>query len=215
MAKEKFPGVFLVDGKIATKATFKGWRPFGEQVVKGYRLWDPNRSKASAAIAKGISKFPIRKDDKILYLGCAHGYTSSFLADIIGKNGIIYAVEFSDRCFKELLPIAEKYGNIVPILEDARLVEKYSWIERVDVVYCDIADPQQTQVAIRNARKFLRKGGYILLAIKSRSIDVTANPKEIVKDEVESLRADAFKIVDWKMLDPFERDHGFVVARMK
>ena len=212
--KEKFPGVFLIDGKVATRATFKDWKPFSEQIVKGYRLWDPNRSKASAAIAKGIAKFPIKKGDKILYLGCAHGYTSSFLADIIGKDGIIYGIEFSDRCFKELLPVARKYRNIVPILEDARLVEKYPWIERVDIVYVDIADPQQTQVAIRNARKFLKKGGYLMLSIKSRSIDVTANPKEIVKDEIETLRADAFKIIDWKMLDPFEKDHGFVVAQL-
>ncbi|MEM5804799.1 MAG: fibrillarin-like rRNA/tRNA 2'-O-methyltransferase [Candidatus Aenigmatarchaeota archaeon] len=212
---EKFPGVFLVDGKVATKATFKEWRPFDEAIISGYRLWDPNRSKASAAIAKGISTFPLKRGDKILYLGAAHGFTVSYLSDIIGKEGIIYAVEFSDRCFKELMQITAKYGNIAPILSDARLFENYGWVEKVDAVYCDIADPQQTETAIRNCREFLKKDGYLLLAIKSRSIDVTASPKQTVLSEIDKLKAAGFKVFDWKMLDPFEKDHGFVVAMMK
>ncbi len=219
LISEKFPGVFLVDGKLATANLTPGKRFFDEALLreggKEYRLWDPNRSKAGAAIAKGIKLFPIAKDSKILYLGAAHGFTPTFLSDIVGENGIIYAVEFSDRCFTDLLPICEKRKNLAPILADARLPDQYSWIEKVDAVYQDIAQPDATEIAIRNCKRFLKKGGYLLLTIKARSVDVTKNPRRLIEEEIEKLKAAGFIIDDWKMLDPFERDHGFIVAMMK
>lgn len=219
LISEKFPGVFLVDGKLATANLTPGKRFFDEALLreggKEYRLWDPNRSKAGAAIVKGIKLFPISKDSKVLYLGAAHGFTPSFLSDIVGENGIIYAVEFSDRCFTDLLPVCEKRKNIAPILADARLPDQYSWIEKVDAVYQDIAQPDATEIAIRNCKRFLKKGGYLLLTIKARSVDVTKNPRKLIEEEIEKLRTAGFVIDDWKMLDPFERDHGFIVAMMK
>ncbi len=217
--KEKFPSIFLIDDKLATQNMLEGFRPFGEQLVKikgkEYRLFDPNRSKLAAAIMKGISETGIKKGDKILYMGVAHGFTASFISDIVGEKGIIYGIEFSERCFQDLIPLCEKRKSLVPILADARLPEQYEWIEKCDVVYCDIAQPDQTQVAMRNCRKFLKAGGYLLLAIKARSIDVTKSPRKIVEEEIEKLKGSGFEIIDWKMLDPFELDHGFIVARMK
>ena len=162
---------------------------------------------------KGIKLFPIKKGDKILYLGAAHGYTPSHLSSIVGKEGVIYAVEFSDRPFQELLPLSEKVKNIVPILADARKVEMYDWIEDVDVVYVDIADPQQTEVAIRNCDKFLKDCGHLMLAVKTQSIDVTKQPKDVVKEEIQKVTDALLSVVDWKMLDPFEAKHGFIVAK--
>ncbi len=217
--KEIFPGVFIINQKIATLNSVPGSKPFGEILSKvddkEYRLWDPNRSKASAAILKDIKEFPIRKGTIILYLGIAHGYTASFLSDIIGPNGIIYGIEFSDRCFNELLPIAERRRNIIPILADARLPETYknTIIEKVDVVYVDIAQPDQTEIAIRNCKRFLKPNGYLMLAIKTQSIDVTKSAKMTVGDEINKLKDAGFQIIDWKMLDPFEECHGFVLAR--
>ena len=131
----------------------------------------------------------------------------------MGEKGIIYGVEFSERPFTELLPIAEKYKNIVPILADARLTEKYSWIEKVDVVFVDIADTQMTEVAIRNANAFLKEGGYVMISIKARSIDVLENPKTIVDKEVEKVKKAGFEVEQTLMLDPFEKDHGFILAK--
>ncbi len=213
--KEKFPGVFLADGKLATLAQNKDYRPFGEQIISGYRLWDPNRSKLGAAIMKGIRAVPINRGDKILYLGIAHGFTASFVSDIVGPNGIIYGIEFSDRCFRELLPIAEKFKNIVPMLADARMPEKYGIFEKVDAVFCDIADPQQTEVAIRNCKAFLKPEGFLMLAIKTQSIDVTAQPREVMEGELKKLEKEKFEIIDWKNLEPFEEKHFFVVARFR
>ncbi len=213
-----FPGVFLIGNKIATENSVLGYKPFDEELIKEgkkeFRVWNPTRSKAAAAIKKGIKELPIKKDVKILYLGAAHGYTPSFLSNIIGKKGIIYALEFSERCFNELLVLCLKYKNIVPILADARKPELYYWIEKVDVVYCDVAQPDETEIVIRNCKEFLKPKGYLMLAIKSRSIDVTKPPKEIYKNEIKKLKKSGFKIVDWKTLDPLEKAHAFIIAKL-
>jgi fibrillarin-like pre-rRNA processing protein len=214
--KEVFPGVYAIEKRLAVENTAKNF--FGEQVVKvsgkEYKIWDPYRSKVAAAIAKGLKIFPITKGTKVLYLGAAHGFTCSFLSSIVGDSGIIYAVEFSDRCFNELLPVTEKYKNIMPILADARLPENFAWVEEVDVVYCDIAQPDATEIAIRDCKQFLKKGGYLMFAIKTQSVDVTASAKKTVEQEIKKIKDAGFEIVDWKMLEPFEEKHGFVVARM-
>ncbi len=206
-----------VDNKIATLNLVPGRRYFDEEIIvvnkKEYRVWDPFRSKLSAAIAKGIKNIPINSKSRILYLGAAHGYTVSFLSDIV-RNGIIYALEFSDRCFYDLLPICKKRKNIAPVFADARMPEQYSWIEEVDVVFCDIAQPDQTDIAIRNC-VFLKKGGFLLLSVKTKSIDVTKSSKKVCREEMEKLKNSNFEIIDWKMLEPFEKNHCFIVAEKR
>jgi fibrillarin-like pre-rRNA processing protein len=214
---EKFPGIYAKGKNLYTLNLVKGCKHFDEKIlkVKGkeYRSWDPHRSKLAAAILKGIKEVPLREGAKVLYLGAAHGYTISFISDIVRENGFIYGIEFSDRCFREFLPVCEKRKNIAPLFADARKPSEYWWIEKVDVVYVDIAQPDATEIAIRNCERFLKKGGYLLLAIKARSIDVTEKPRKICEKEVEKLKKAGFTIIDWKMLDPFEKDHGFIVAR--
>jgi len=217
-AKEKFPGIFLIDNKLAVRNQVSGWHPFGEQLIKlgktEYRLWDPNRSKLGAAIMKGLKNVPIHEGDKILYLGIAHGFTASFVSSIIGTSGIIYGVEFASRVFTELLPITEKVKNIVPMMADARKPEMYSWVEQCDVVYEDVAQPDQTEIAIRNCRQILKKGGYLMIAVKTQSIDVTAPAKKTIDQEVKKLEDAGFEIIDVRSLEPFEERHGFIVAKM-
>jgi len=216
--KEVFPGIFSINDRLVVENPIPGYKPFDEEVLKTekkeFRIWNPYRSKAGAAIVKGIKEFPVTRDSKVLYLGAAHGFTPSFLSAVIGKDGVIYAIEFSERCFNELLPLCTKYKNITPILVDARKPELYQWIEKVDVVYCDISQPDETEIAIRNCKEFLKPEGYLLLAIKSRSIDITRTPNEVYQSEIKKLKDAGFKIVDWKNLDPFEHAHAFVVAKI-
>jgi fibrillarin-like pre-rRNA processing protein len=216
--EELFPKVFLIDSKLVVENSIPGFKPFDDELLnvngKEYRVWNPYRSKAAAAIVRGISKFPIVEGTKILYLGAAHGYTISFLSSIIGKNGVIYGIEFSERCFKELLPFCTKYKNVNPILVDARKPELYQWVEKVDIVYCDVSQPDETEIAIRNCKEFLKPEGHLMLAIKSRSIDITRSPKEVYQSEIKKLKDAGFEIIDWKTLDPFEQAHAMVVAKI-
>lgn len=41
------------------------------------------------------------------------------------KEGLVYAVEFSHRSGRDLLNVAKKRTNIIPIIEDARHPHKY------------------------------------------------------------------------------------------
>ncbi|HLC51172.1 MAG TPA: fibrillarin-like rRNA/tRNA 2'-O-methyltransferase [archaeon] len=213
MVKEIFTGVFKVEDRLATLATLKE-RLFGEELNGEYRLWDPTRSKLGAAIMKGLKQLPIRQGSKILYLGAAHGFTPSYVADIVGTTGIVYALEFSERPFNELLPVCEKYENIVPILADARKPEQFSWVEKSDVLYVDIAQPDQTDIAIRVAKDFLKRGGHLMLAIKTQSIDITKSPKKVTDEQVYKLKAAGFQVLELINLEPFEERHFFVSAKM-
>jgi len=215
--KKIFPCVWKKGKNIYTKNLVPGEKVFTKNIIKSegseFREWDPNRSKASAAMHKGLKTFPIKKNSKILYLGIASGSTASFFSDIIGPGGIIYGIEISERSIRELNPVAEKRGNIVPILTSARKPQDYAWIEKVDVVFQDVATDDQSEIITRNAKAFLKKDGFAMIAIKSRSIDVTRTPREIYVQEKKKLRK-AFRILDSVELDPYEKDHMFLVMKL-
>ena len=217
---KKFEGVFSANGKLATVSLHPGTTVYGEQVIKSgkkeYRIWDFYRSKPAAAIKKGLKDFPFRKKMSVLYLGIASGTTASHLSDIVGKNGLIYGVEISERVLREIIIHAEKRANIVPILADARKPESYENIilGKVDLIYEDVASKDQIPILLRNAEKFLKPRGYALIAIKSQSIDVTKNPREIYKECLKALEKH-FDILDKVELDPFEKMHLFVVMKRK
>jgi fibrillarin-like pre-rRNA processing protein len=213
-----FPGIWRNGDRIFTKNLLPGDSTYSKSIARHegaeLREWNPFRSKPAAAIMKGIKEFPLAAGMKVLYLGISFGQTATFFSDIVGRDGIIYGIEISERCFNDLNPVAEKRGNIVPVVADARSPEDYSWIEPVDLVYQDVASDQQSEILIRNCRAFLRPGGHAMVAIKARSIDVVKDPKKIYAEELEKLGKE-FGIIEKKQLDPFEKDHMFVIMKKK
>jgi len=214
---EKFEGVFSIDGRLATRNLVRDFRIHGERLVevKGvqYRYWDPYRSKLAAAVVKGLKEMPVKKGYQVLYLGAAAGVTPSFISDIVGERGVVYCVEFAPRSMRDLLYACEKRGNMLPLLADARKPEDYEKdVGKVDVLYEDVAQPDQDEILIKNARKFLKKGGYAMLAIKSQSVDVTKEPEEVYMRVLGKL-GKHFKILESYELSPFDKDHLFVVMR--
>jgi fibrillarin-like pre-rRNA processing protein len=214
--KQVFPSVWKKGKQIFVETPIKGDRSFTKTLIKSgrkeFREWNPYRSKPAAAIVNGIEIFPLKKSMKILYLGISFGTTSSFFSDITGKDGVIYGVEISERCMRELNQVAEKRKNIIPILADARRPQDYSWTEPVDLVYQDVATNDQSEITIRNAKQFLKKDGHVMMVIKSRSIDVTKKPRIIYKQELEKLEKH-FQILCKIELDPYEKDHLYLVMK--
>ena len=213
-----FPGLWRGVKKLFTENHFPGKTQYAKSILhknkKEYREWDPFHSKMAAAVAKGAKIFPIKTGSKILYLGIASGQTASFFSDIIGSQGIIYGVEISERCMQDLNPVASARKNIVPILANAKLPEQYDWIEKVDVVYQDVASDDQADVLIRNCEKFMKPEGVAAMVIKARSIDVVREPREVDKQEDQKLEKH-FKILEKLELDPFEKDHLFLSMKWK
>lgn len=205
--------------RLATINLTYGETVYGENLIhhekKEYRVWDHYRSKLAAAIIKKIKYVPIAQEGKILYLGAASGTTASHISDMVGKNGKVYCIEFSQRAMRELIEKAcSTRENMYPILADARFPEKYGIVSGfVDTVYCDIAQPEQAKILSDNSRIFLKKNGWAILAIKSRSIDVTQEPKKIFKREIKVLKSNGFVIQDITNLEPYEKDHAMVTAK--
>ena len=184
-------------------------------VVRGgveYRTWDPFRSKLAAAIIKGLPEDVIRDGSRVLYLGASTGTTASHVSDLAGADGVVIGVEFAPRVAREFVEhVARERRNVIPFVSDARDPSKYS-VAEVDVVYCDIAQPDQTEIAMANCARMLKKGGSLLLAVKARSIDVLKDPREVYSEEGKKLEKGGFKIVQAIELSPFEKDHALIYA---
>ena len=213
------PEIHRFGRDFATRSIAPRKKAYDERVLrKGrdeYRVWDPKKSKLGAAMQKGLTDVPLRRGMKILYLGISTGTTASHLSDIVGFEGMIYGIEFSARMVRDLMQVSAQRKNIVPILADARMPEDWAQrVEKVDLVYCDVAQRDQSEILMRNAKVFLKKGGHIMIAIKARSIDVAANPKSIFIQEKQKL-SKMFNITSDVNLNPFEKDHAFFVGRLK
>ena len=212
---------FTVDGekKLATENLSPGNQVYKEKLLLKkeieYRLWDPFRSKLAASIMNGLEVFPFMEKSSILYLGVSTGTTISHVSDIIGPNGTVFGVEHSSRVARDFLDrVASHRKNIIPIIQDARQPKEYfSVYNKVDVVYVDIAQPDQTKIAIENCKMYLKTNGYLFLVIKARSIDVTKDPKKIIIDETKKLEID-FKIEQVIDLKPYDKDHAMVIAQL-
>ncbi|XP_050193362.1 rRNA 2'-O-methyltransferase fibrillarin [Myiozetetes cayanensis] len=217
-------GVFICRGRedaLVTRNLVPGESVYGEKrisVEEGdgsieYRAWNPFRSKLAAAILGGIDRIHIRPGAKVLYLGAASGTTVSHVSDIVGQEGVVYAVEFSHRSGRDLLNVAKKRTNVVPVIEDARHPHKYRMlIGMVDVIFADVAQPDQTRIVALNAHHFLRCGGHFIISIKANCIDSTAPAEAVFAGEVRKMTAERMKPQEQLTLEPYERDHAVVVG---
>ena len=219
MIEEKFPGVFLVGGKLATRNIAPGSRVYGEKLVREgeaeFRMWDLYRSKLAAAIHKGLREMPIKPGSTVLYLGAATGTTASHVSDIVGGEGAVYCVEFAQRSMRDLLAVCERRGNMLPIMGDARVPQDYAdSVGKVDVVYQDVAQPDQDEIFMRNSRLFLKKGGWGMIAIKSQSIDVTRRPEKIFEEFVRNVSPE-IDVREQIELSPYDLEHLFITGVRK
>lgn len=178
---------------------------------KEYRVWNPFRSKLAAAILGGVESIYMGPGSKVLYLGAASGTTVSHVSDVVGPEGLVYAVEFSHRSGRDLINVAKKRTNIIPIIEDARHPHKYRMlVGMVDTVFADVAQPDQARIVSLNAQHFLKNGGHFVISIKASCIDSTAKPEAVFASEVKKLQADKLKPLEQVTLEPYERDHAVV-----
>lgn len=212
--ESRFSGVFEDGDKIYTVNSTPGRKVYGEKLVYDgnteYREWISNRSKLAAYILKEGSFFPFHQNSKVLYLGAASGTTSSHIADVV-TGGTVSCVEFSPRSFRDLVTVCESRTNMIPILADATRPEEYSFVvSSPDIVYQDIAQKGQAAIFIKNFKTFSAKCG--MLVIKSRSEDVSKDPRKIYAAACDELVAAGLKVVELQTLDPFEKDHAMIAV---
>ncbi|EPR61107.1 fibrillarin [Toxoplasma gondii GT1] len=224
----RFEGIFMSKGKadsLVTRNMVPGESVYGEKRLEvaeesgekiEYRVWNPFRSKLGATIVGGVANMPIKPGSKVLYLGAANGTTVSHVSDIVGPEGVVYAVEFSHRSGRDLTNMAKKRQNIVPIVEDARQPLKYRMlVGMVDVIFADVAQPDQSRIVALNAHHFLKAGGWFVISIKANCVDSTAKPEAVFAAEVDKLRKEKCKPKEQLTLEPYHRDHAVVIGQYR
>ena len=206
---------------VYTRNLTPGKSFFAEELIREqgveFRSWDVSRSKLGAAIKKGISQISIKDKDLVLYLGAAHGFTPSYVSDLVGNEGFVFCLDNAPRVVRDLVFVCEERVNMAPILADANHPEEYKDLisPQVDVVFQDIAQRNQVGIFLKNCDAYLKRGGFGLLALKARSVDVTARPRDIFREARILLEKSSMVVVDYRELEPFERDHAMFVCKKK
>merc|ERR1711974_259471 len=140
--------------------------------------------KLAAGILGGLDHIHVKPGAKVLYLGAASGTSVSHVSDIVGSEGLVYAVEFSHRSGRDLINMAKKRTNVIPIIEDARHPHKYRMlVGMVDVIFADVAQPDQARIVAINAHSFLKNSGHVVISIKANCIDSTAESEAVFATE--------------------------------
>ncbi|KAI3097157.1 hypothetical protein CBS147338_4898 [Penicillium roqueforti] len=227
-------GIFVARGgkedMLVTKNLTPGTAVYGEKrisvegpatedgtVTKNeYRVWNPFRSKLAAGVLGGLDDIYMKPGSKVLYIGAASGTSVSHVADIVGPTGNVYAVEFSHRSGRDLIGMATHRTNVIPIVEDARHPLRYRMlVPMVDVIFADVAQPDQARIVGLNAHMFLKDGGGVIVSVKANCIDSTAKPEVVFAKEVQKMREEKIKPKEQLTLEPFERDHCIVAGIYK
>ena len=213
--EEVFDGVFTDGQDYYTKNLVPGKQVYGEKLLKvdgvEYRRWDSFRSKLAGALKKGLKTFPFKPTSDVLYLGASTGTTVSHLSDVC-VDGNIFAVELAPQMAEKLIALAEQRPNILPIIADARMPSAYEEVGEVDILYQDIAQPDQERILLLNADKFLKDGGYAFLCLKTQSIDVTLPKEEVLQNALDQL-SESLEVLETINLDPYDKEHYFLVMR--
>lgn len=178
-----------------------------------YRVWNPFRSKLAAGVLGGLDHIHVNPGKKVLYLGAASGTSVSHVADVVGPEGTVYAVEFSHRSGRDLINMAKKRTNVIPIIEDARHPQKYRMlVGMVDTIFADVAQPDQARIVALNASHFLKDGGAAVISIKASCIDSTAVPEAVFAGEIKKMQEASLRPKEQVTLEPYERDHCIVTS---
>ncbi|MCQ8893418.1 MAG: fibrillarin-like rRNA/tRNA 2'-O-methyltransferase [Methanolinea sp.] len=177
---------------------------YGERMLSGHRVWDPYRSKLSAYYYRGGER-DLLPGSKVLYLGAAHGTTVSHVSDYVE---VVYAVENAYTPMRDLLAVAARRKNIIPLFADATDPACYApLVEQVDLLFQDVAHPDQARIARRHV-PFLARGGTALVVIKARSVDARKDPADVVAGACGELEGSGLRVDRVLWLEPYHRDHA-------
>ena len=216
MDRTSWPGVYREGRDLFTPNRTPGHRVYGEElrVADGveYRRWDPFRSKLAALLVRGAPPDLWGEVRSALYLGAAHGTTASHLSDL-WPDAEIFVVEKSPTSFAPLLALARRRTNLLPLLTDAQLPERYrADVGLVDLLYQDVAQRNQAAIFVENARICLAPGGTGILMLKVRSVTQRRPSPVIVREARTELQRGGLAVRAEVPLGPFSRDHVALVA---
>jgi fibrillarin-like pre-rRNA processing protein len=207
-------GVYRQGRDLYTGNADPGQRVYGEELVtqegREYRRWDPFRSKLAAYLLKGARPPLLDAVRSVLYLGGSHGTTVSHLSDAL-PDASIFVLEKSPVSFAPLLALSRRRRNLLPILADAGLPERYAAdVGTVDLLYQDIAQRGQAVIFAENATACLGPKGRGLLMLKVRSVSQSRSARSVLTEAERELVHHGLQPRDAVDLAPFSREHWAV-----
>ena len=204
--------------KLATLNNASINEVYNEKLIKingkQYNLWNPYTSKLAAAIVNGMEIFPILEKTKVLYLNSTIEKTLSHISDIIGVNGKIFILrDINENSKKFLDNVMNDRTNVFTITRDNGDPAKFSSkTEMVNVVYVDITQHNETEVAIQNCKRYLRDGGFLMLVVPTKKIDFVNKPNGQNIEEIQKLQS-SFEIIQQINLTDFFKEHSMIIAK--
>jgi len=218
----KFYNVFISGPqeklKLYTRNLDVGQRIYGERLITyksiEYREWDPFRSKLAALILENPMTNFLSENLNCLYLGASSGTSISHLSDII-HSGIIYGVEFAERSMRQLIQNTSNRTNIIPILGDARFPDNYAKyvFTNIDLIYQDVAQPRQAEIALENCNYYLKDDGILIIAIKSQSIDSIQKSELTYAQEKRILEKAGYDILESANIHKYAANHIILIVK--
>lgn len=217
MQSTEWAGVYRQDRDLFTANGDPGVRVYGETLRtdggREFRLWDPFRSKLAAFLLKGAPSGLLSPAKGVLYLGGAHGTTASHLSDVL-PSAPIFVIEKSPASFAPFLALARRRENLLPILADAQLPERYrAEVGEVDLLYQDVAQRNQAQIFVENSHACLAADGRGILMLKVRSVTQRRPTAAVVREARSELARGGLRVVAETALAPFARDHVALAVR--
>ncbi len=212
-----WPRLYRHGRDLFTESLDPGHRTYGEDLRseggRELRRWDPFRSKLAGYLLKRPVRPPPGPLRSVLYLGGAHGTTASHLSDLL-PDAEIFVVEKSPIVFAPLLALARRRRNLLPILADAQLPERYlADVGEVDFLYQDVAQRDQAGIFAENAEAALRTGGTGLLMLKVRSVTQARPAGRVAAEARSKLTARGLTVESETDLRPFSREHVALAIR--
>ena len=202
--------------KIATLNLSVGSKEKDEGIIKmdssEYRIWKPHRSKLAAAIINGMEIFPILKKSKILYFDATMENTASYISDIVGNDGKIFVVVNSNKPSDFMQKMIDRRSNITMVHHTENLVQHKSINDKVDVIYMNVSDKNNLDIAILNSKAYLKDGGYLLLVVKTADILVNKYGVEPENNQRKKIRM-LFEMIQEINLADFFKDNTMIVAK--
>lgn len=211
MEPARWPEVWREGRELFTRNAVPGVKVYGEPLrsvgAVEYRGWDPWRSKLAALLVQGAPADVLAPPRSVLYLGGAHGTTASHLSDL-WPGTPIFVVEKSPSSFAPLLALARRRTNLLPILADAQLPERYrADVGEVDFLYQDVAQRDQVRIFRENVEACLAEPGRGILMLKVRSVTQRLPAATIVRESRAGLGQAGLTVDGEWSLAPFARDH--------
>eukprot|EP01125_Pyxidicula_operculata_P019053 TRINITY_DN6872_c0_g1_i2.p1 TRINITY_DN6872_c0_g1~~TRINITY_DN6872_c0_g1_i2.p1 ORF type:complete len:218 (-),score=31.87 TRINITY_DN6872_c0_g1_i2:51-704(-) len=162
-----------------------------------FRCYNPFRSSQAASVLLG-SPILVEPNKTVLLLGCSV-LEASFMSDIVGAGGSVYAVEKELDVGHLLIKVSKDRPNIIPIVGSASEPSKFKMlVPMVDIIVVESTIENGVEVLTKNAELFLKDNGGALFFYKTKE-----NEQDYI-NMVESFKQCGFSPKEKMSLEPYD-----------